>query len=514
MIYRGRKAAVPNVGLQVGLQDCPVGNAKARYLLAASHIPCPSKTAMQKMSNKVSKDIVKLNIDDMSNRRKRIKTLIQENCGRGHMNVSLDARYNTSTYGSRHKCGQNASQAIMTAISQDGDEKEIIDLVVENKLCWEGAWLRSQGYCVKCPGHLGCTSTTERTLPLSEFKMGEKIGQQFTLDDILIKHACTDGDARSCEGMNKAISASNPLWKVLRQSDTTHLGLSQYKRALNCNFSRGFFPIHCTTKEQRNNLQRVFSEDIKARCHIAYNNLYEFCEGDIFKMSKKSKDLVCMMIDCYNGNHSKCSRKGWLISCTGRKVNNWFRKSAYFNTLTYKITGFSMSKNDKKLLKEIIKMKLGLENIEMFKFKFNTNKNEAIHRGYSASLPRNVNFSRNVLGRVHSAAHRLNHGPGNSLHLKLEKVGAPLQKGGYVAKAVNQLQNETFYHKQYKKQKYVRNRINYQRRIQRYEYNQIKCNKKAKDMYQKGMLDNPPLVSSSRRKKKKLDHTYSEFDWC
>lgn len=467
---------------------------------------------MQKSSTNVSKQIAELNMKDMSTRRKKIKSLIQQTSGRNSMNISLDARYNSSTYGSRSKCGQNASQAIMTAITQDGDEHEIIDLFIQNKLCWNGAWLRSQGYDVKCPGHLECTATTEKNLPLSEFVMGDKIGQQLSLDEILIHHACTDGDSRSAEGLNKAMTVQNPIWKVLRQSDTTHLGLSIYKRTLKCEFSRDFFPNHCSTKEKRNDLQRVFSEDVKTRCHITFNNLYEENEGDLYKMSLKLNEIVKMLVKCYNGNHTLCLRKGRLINCGGGKFNNWFKKSAYFNTLPFKVTSFMMTKSDKNLLKEILKMKLGFQNIELMKFNLNTNFNEAIHRGYSTSLPRNVKYSRNFVGRVHSAAHRLNYGIGESLHLKLEKVGAPVQKGGKVAASINQLQSHSQYQRQYAKSKLAKKSRALKRCVQRGEYYQIKRNKTAKDLYIKGILDNPPTVKT-RQRCRRQDHTYSEFDW-
>ena len=158
---RGVKPAVPNVGLQIGLQDTPLGNSKARYLLAACHIPPPSSNSMQLMANKVSDKITDLNTHDMCTRRKAISKLRKDVIGCSSLNVSLDARYNTTTFGSRSKSGQNASQAIMTAVNADGNDREIIDLFVQNKLCYEGSWLRSHGYSVTCPGHPCCTSNTK-----------------------------------------------------------------------------------------------------------------------------------------------------------------------------------------------------------------------------------------------------------------------------------------------------------------------------------------------------------------
>ncbi len=40
---RGRKAAAPNYGLQVGLQESTIGNTKARWLLACTNTPPPQR---------------------------------------------------------------------------------------------------------------------------------------------------------------------------------------------------------------------------------------------------------------------------------------------------------------------------------------------------------------------------------------------------------------------------------------------------------------------------------------
>ena len=49
---------------------------------------------------------------------------------------------------------------------------------------------------------------------------------------------------------------------------------------------------------------------------------------------------------------------------------------------------------------------------------------------FSASLPKNVNFSRNAQGRVCSVIDRIKYGAGNSMVRKLENVKYPITKGG------------------------------------------------------------------------------------
>ena len=58
-----------------------------------------------------------------------------------------------------------------------------------------------------------------------------------------------------------------------------------------------------------------------------------------------------------------------------------------------------MNDNDKKLLTEILKMKLSVEALNSMKLNASTNINESLHRSASASLPKNVNFGRNMEGR-------------------------------------------------------------------------------------------------------------------
>ena len=64
---KGPKAAAPNIGLQVGLADCPISNEKARLLFLSTNTPPPSLPSMQQNANKVNDLLVKLNTSDMQN---------------------------------------------------------------------------------------------------------------------------------------------------------------------------------------------------------------------------------------------------------------------------------------------------------------------------------------------------------------------------------------------------------------------------------------------------------------
>ena len=87
----------------------------------------------------------------------KLELLRDTNLNRGLANtneigISHDARYNSITFGHSKKPGQGSSQAVSIACETVTDKRYIIGVAVENKLCWTGAWLRSKGFDVKCPG--------------------------------------------------------------------------------------------------------------------------------------------------------------------------------------------------------------------------------------------------------------------------------------------------------------------------------------------------------------------------
>ena len=79
---------------------------------------------MQSLANKASVKVSELNSNDMQMKRQKLSKLVANTSGRKGVNISIDARYNSVTFGNRNKPGINASQAIMTAISQEGEKKE------------------------------------------------------------------------------------------------------------------------------------------------------------------------------------------------------------------------------------------------------------------------------------------------------------------------------------------------------------------------------------------------------
>ena len=489
---RGPKFASPNVGLQVGLLESAIGNAKTRVLLASSNISPPNRAGMQHLSNRVGSIISTAVDDDLKTRRSNI-ALVNHLRGlpqTAPINVSLDSRYNSQTITGTYKQGTNASQAVGLAIECQTDSRDIIGVYTENKLCWVGASLRNKGYDVECPGgHANCTATIAPEDPLSEYNIGRQLGRQLTGQGVLVKHAVTDGDARSAQGLEAGIAEQYPTWKVQRQSDTTHLSAGQFRHTMKTRFTERMFPG--STAELRKEQQKIFSLDVKGRCQKIYTELHAMHTGNMTKIAARMPKVIEATLNCYSGDCSKCRRNA--IVCGGGRKTGWWTKSLYLRP--NQLTHLNITHSDREKLRALLNIRLGVDALEKTKLNLNTNKNEAANRGLSASLPKNVTFSRNCTARAYAAVHRMNHGIGASLLHKLEQANCPVASGGHVAKAIHQMQHTQHYHREYARRRAVRMHRMYSRLRRIKAYRDTKQRRRDIDVYKKGQLDTAPRLS-------------------
>ncbi|CAC5378309.1 unnamed protein product [Mytilus coruscus] len=240
----GTKSATINYGFQTGVINCNIGNDSARLLLTSSCIPPMSKGTMQRITNNVCDKVVKLAENEteqvVENFRRRNQTLgLNKN---SPVKLQMDGTYQSVHIKSRHKMGQNASQAIGIACENETDNHDIIGFHLVNKLCWVGAWLRGKGYDVECPNHEYCTANTNRYDPLSEKDLGYEIGKKWPNLIYLWTIVLLMGMQKSVQGLQEAMQEIfDPLWSVNRLADTIHRGQSQFREVLRAKFSVGMF---------------------------------------------------------------------------------------------------------------------------------------------------------------------------------------------------------------------------------------------------------------------------------
>lgn len=490
---RGPKQAKPNLGFQIGLQECPMGNTKARVLLTSSNIPPPCASSLHKASKKAAKSTTATVQKDLKKRRSKVKDIYKKRGAskKAPIPIGVDARYNSVPIASRNKLGQNASQAIAVAIENQTDKKQIIGVYMENKLCYQGAWMRAKGYHVYCPGgHAGCSATSEETEPLSEYKMGRKLGEQLALEGIMVNYICTDGDGRSAAGVQAAMSDIDPVWRTVRQADTTHLGVSLFKHTNKAEFSEEMFP-GTSTRDTSWQQQRL-SSDLKQRCALIYQKMFSMYKGNIDQIASRMEKVIEATVKCYSGDCSDCKKHS--VVCPGGKLS-W--RATSHELKIGNITTLYPTQGDRGILRELIRFRLGAEALALTRKNLNTNKNEAVNRAISTSLPKNVNFSKTGQARAMSAVSRLNNGAGNSLVNNLEDAGCPISKGGGVSQAARQIERRHEYERKYYKRPNVK--AAKKRRLvgARERYTAAKRRREANSgvqqaTYAKGQLD-PPL---------------------
>ena len=113
---------------------------------------------------------------------------------------------------------------------------------------------------MKCSGHAGYTATLPACEPLSEWRLGERLGEQFAQDNVPIKYLTTDGDAHAAEGMLAGMSKHNPEAVLHRKADPVHIGQAIIREVCKTTFSDRMFPGR--TKDVQNDQQREFAKDL------------------------------------------------------------------------------------------------------------------------------------------------------------------------------------------------------------------------------------------------------------
>lgn len=448
----GRKAAATNYAFQTGVINTNIGVDSARLIMTSAGIKPMSRSGMHRVANIVNDKVLDLAEQESQKVIKRFKTR-NETLGlqKNHpIKLQMDGTYQSVTIKGRHKMGQSASQSIGVACEIETDDKDVVAWHFSNKLCWVGAWLRGLGYDVECPDHENCTANTDQYEPLSEKTLGYEIGKIIGKQDLLVDYCTTDGDSSSVVGLDIAMKELfGPLWSVSRQADTIHRGQSQFRQGLKAKFSAGMFPG--STKAQKRAIQIAFSDDLKLRSYGIMKSLFIKHNGDIHKISRQLPRVVNSVVKCYSGFCGDTCRWSPTL-CQGGKKTSWWYKS--INLSSHGLTNGSLkpNDNDKRLIAELLEMKLSVGALEQMRFFSNTNKCEYVNKVISSCLPKNKNFSRNATGRTAAAILKVNHKTDVAIAKSLKAVGCPLSKTNRAVVELKNIRKRYIYNKSYQRQ--------------------------------------------------------------
>ncbi|OWF53481.1 hypothetical protein KP79_PYT22946 [Mizuhopecten yessoensis] len=126
--------------------------------------------------------------------------------------------------------------------------------------------------------------------------MTKHIGDQLTSQGILVKHATTDGDGTGDKGIQEAMHALYPTWKVERLADPTHLGKAQFRKSHSAKFSESMFPGR--TRLMRAHSQKIFSQDLKAQSSLIFKDLMKLHNGNMDIITKRLPAVLNATVLC------------------------------------------------------------------------------------------------------------------------------------------------------------------------------------------------------------------------
>lgn len=519
----GRKSAVPNKVLQVALQDTPIGNHKATYILNMMGIPTPCASSMTKQANAVGEETVKLNVADMETIREELKG-IQHLRGiddAGAINAQMDGRYNSKHLTSRSKMGRCATQMVGLCVENVTDQHKIIGVHVANKLCWRGAYLRAQGFEVKCGAtganvdqrHKDCTANFPESEAFKEYDIGYAIGASLANQGVHVEHLTTDGDSGAHKGMNDAVQKLfGGIFTVKHQMDSIHLGQAQIRASYKAEFSADMFPG--VTKDAKNLVKKVFINDLKHRTAQVLKRLFAHFNGNIDAIADSLQKTVAGLVQCYSGDCSECTRDNFTLCHGALNQSLWWDASHHWSSFgkpTLKMTVI-----DKNLVQILVEMFLSKATLQELKIGITTQRVESVNRAISASDPKDVRRSRNSAARVHSAVHRVNNKLYCSAVKKFKHFGVEHSDNSRATKSLMALEARKRYNVHYKQSLKFKKSANTMKVIRMRDFYNRKKAQRLGD-YKKHVLVKIPDVSmktAQQHQLKKMSRTPSHPSKC
>ena len=437
----GRKSANINRSLQVGLTQTPIGPASMRKLLSSIHVPPPSRQQMQSTANSVCDDIKAVNTLDMYARREELKKInILRGDDENVIDIECDGAYNNKLHtGVGRTPFQPATQCNYVVVENTTHKRQVIAMETVNKLCSKhGMHTSSSDPCDIQSGECTSTHVMETTIG-NEGEWAKTCLMDLKESDLEVKHITTDPDTKAYMAAEELYADGVTETEPQHMLDTRHLCDNHRKFIKGNSVLVNLMPGN--NKSEREANLNTFSLDLSKRCQAECEALHAKCKQGSINTATHIPVLTESIILCYHGDHSLCE----LHSSVCDEYNNWISRSAYLSN------GFSieLTESNYKALEKCIMYRFCEERFAKTRLNSNSQKVECVNRVLRRSVPTNVTYPRNFVGRSHSAVHSVNNGPGESMTILLDVEGCAVTPGSKVAKALKRDQQYYNYNKQY-----------------------------------------------------------------
>ena len=286
------------------------------------------------------------------------------------------------------------------------------------------------------------------------------------------------------------------------------------RKARNAKFSASMLPAVPNTKVRKNQMSTTLTKDIKGRCSLILNQLFDLhgrAEDGIERIVQRLPDILHTTVECYAGNCSNCNEHSMV--CSGNDdALTWWEKSFYL--LPANITHLKMTENDKLIMLELLEMRLSEVALRKIQTGHSTQSVESFNRSTTASMPKELNYSRTYEGRLHSAAHRSNNTIGESLKEKVRYL-TNTQLSEEVVIHLDGITRESLRHKELKRNPECKKRKLDRIKQNEFEYHAYHMNRKNNENeddadscdgfgdYKKGQMDNDHRYAATVSPKKR-----------
>lgn len=408
----GRLSSTLNLAAGNALLNSPIGVQPFREILMRLGIDPGSAVGLQNIiSNKSNQAMIKLAEENMRQIREELKVKFSSDFG-----ISVDSSYNNRQ--NSNSAFQAGTQSRQTIVEDMTEEKKVILLTLESKLCSTRHHRLKAGLPAECPNHEGCTATIKRSDAIGdEARASFKSALELDKAKCAVARVTNDGDSKIIWSFRAVFGDECETLK-----DPRHFSLAQKKYAILTPFSMTMFPGE--TKVIRDRFKKRFAEDLRQRCSAELSSVIRL----VSKLDRGDKDVkTCIveklentpqaMIKCYMGDHEQCASDSYVCNPEGDKV--WPKMFVP----TRLVRGLDMTDDDKEQLEALILLRLGADAIKVTYTLSSTQKNEAVNRSFSKYNSKTVTCSRTWTGRVHAAVLNINAGFGEASRQILAEAG-------------------------------------------------------------------------------------------
>ena len=426
----GRKAAKPNVGIQIGMARHGFSSTGLIDVLNSANIIAPSKPGLQLAANKLNPIIVQTNTEDMAKRAEHLKYLNERRGLSRSDGISAEA---DGTYNNRLGSGfgntpfQAATQATFLMCENLTPKKQIIQCGTYSRSCTCGKSVQFKG-----KHKVYCGANIPYSMPIgNEGAYLSEAVTQLNQQGLNISTLTIDGDSNA----NTAAARINQPEKLTIQRCTRHLRKSLEKDIKKTKFSDGMFTQMGSTKHYRKQAQNRLALDIGRRCSAEFQQAHSIYKDMPHEMMDKLPLVPNSIVDCYMGTCAKCETFSFV--CHGG-LKKWQRSFLNVGPLKYRRLTICPNTSDRFKLQNSMMIRLGVKAVISTIQNRTQNKCEAANRGLSKALPKHLNFKHNYAGRAHSAIFSMNNMPGVALLKMAQRAGAPITPGSKVVKQLKQ----------------------------------------------------------------------------